>query len=40
MNFAKATNFLESLNDAGIPGADLAIYIRRSLVTKSMLLPA
>ena len=28
MNFTKVTNFLESLQDAGIPGADLAVYIK------------
>ena len=28
MDFSKVTKFLESLNDAGIPGADLAIYIK------------
>jgi len=28
MNFAKVTNFLETLQNAGIPGADLGIYIK------------
>jgi len=28
MDFTKVTNFLNSLSDAGIPGSDLAIYIK------------
>ena len=28
MNFTKVTNFLDSLNDVGIPGTDLAIYLK------------
>ena len=28
MDFTKVTNFLEALDNAGIPGADLAIYIK------------
>ena len=28
MNFTKVTGFLESLQNAGIPGTDLSIYIK------------